>query len=98
MGDANGRWDLALAHGQRQEGWLHWLLARDPDNFNYLDLWTRMHSLVGRLLVEHGNPDAARPHLAEAAKVAAKLSERDRANAAWRRWLSERRSGHEGGR
>ncbi|HEX8258398.1 MAG TPA: TIR domain-containing protein [Allosphingosinicella sp.] len=84
--DANGRWDRAVYHKQRQETLMEALLRADPANMDYQDIWMRAQVGIAELLISHGERAEARQRLGLAAATANRLRKHDPANADWRSW------------
>jgi tetratricopeptide (TPR) repeat protein len=82
----NGRWDRVLFHRRRQEELAQSLIARDPRNLDYRDIWMRLQFTYGELLLEHGEHDEAGRRLADALATAARLRAADPQNETWRNW------------
>ena len=82
--DANGRWDLAQLHQARHEALVRALIAADPNNLDYRDIWMKGQFGFGRMLAAHGQRQEARRRFADAAATVAMLRARDPANASWR--------------
>lgn len=95
--DANGRWDLAQRHQARHEALARSLIAADPSNVDYRDVWVRGQFGFGKLLAAHGRLQEARRRFAAAAAEVAKLRTRDPANASWRDLQEEIAEAMQGG-
>jgi tetratricopeptide (TPR) repeat protein len=89
---ANGRWEEARDHLEKQEAQVRLLLQLEPDNFNYRDIWMRSEFGFGRRLAEHGERQHARQRFQEAAAAARLLSDRDPENATWRDFQTQIRN------
>jgi hypothetical protein len=83
---ALGRRDEERALRDSQQSLAHMLITRAPNNRDYQDFWMRTQSTYGLMLLADGERAEARPWLEGAAATARMLSERDPANATWRRW------------
>ena len=78
--DTAGQWrDAQNEHG-RFEVLGRRLLALDPDNSDFLDIWMQGQIGYSRLLERHGQWNEALPRLREAAEMVARLLRRDRLN------------------
>lgn len=82
--DASGRWDLAELHQARHEDLVRSLIAAEPNNLDYRDIWMQGQFGFGKLLAAHGRRQEARRRFADAAATVAMLRARDPANASWR--------------
>jgi len=82
--DVNGRWDLAQLHQARFEALVRSLIAADPNNLDYRDIWAQGQLGFGRRLAAHGRQQEAQRRFADAASTVAMLRARDPANASWR--------------
>jgi hypothetical protein len=82
--DVNGRWDLAQLHQARHEALARSLIAADPNNLDYRDIWVQGQFGFGRRLAAHGQRQQAQRRFADAASTVAMLRTRDPANARWR--------------
>ncbi|MGA9581368.1 MAG: toll/interleukin-1 receptor domain-containing protein [Allosphingosinicella sp.] len=84
--NANQRLDRATLHQAQHEKLSKALIASDPGNLDYHDIWMRGQFGFGEMLAASGRKQEARTRFAIAAASAAMLIRRDPSNATWRSW------------
>lgn len=80
----SNNWDRVWAHRREQERLARWLIARDPNDFDYQEFWMRTQFTQGELLTAYGDARAAREWLRRAMATVRPLRLRDPENATWR--------------